>query len=379
VKIKQILNNNFIGSMIGFLGIISLYFGIINLLKYGNDCQIEGSNFLINNISPYKVFFENRSLFRFTRIPTHLPQEYYILSIFAVLGDYWGYLLYGITGAVIFFIYDFEKTKNKNSLILIFLLFATTTYRNNLGLGQFLFFYFGIFLFFDKIIRSENYGILKTYIACPILLLMLASKPTTFFWIPLFYSINKKNIKIYIITLFLQICVIYFFAFQTDVNLNDFFKQYLSILFSHSNLSYSVNSVFSINFSNLIGGINSTLVIFNFILILFVFLLQIKNKITLNTDFYLFLLINLSFIFVYHSNSDSFLLLTPLFISKPQEIFSKRNYFLIALMLFMIIEKFIFLIDFGNIGQYLVNFFTIVFSILHITKQLFINLKGNFS
>ena len=365
--------------MIGFLGIISLYFGIINLLKYGNDCQIEGSNFLINNISPYKVFFENRSLFRFTRIPTHLPQEYYILSIFAVLGDYWGYLLYGITGAVIFFIYDFEKTKNKNSLILIFLLFATTTYRNNLGLGQFLFFYFGIFLFFDKIIRSENYGILKTYIACPILLLMLASKPTTFFWIPLFYSINKKNIKIYIITLFLQICVIYFFAFQTDVNLNDFFKQYLSILFSHSNLSYSVNSVFSINFSNLIGGINSTLVIFNFILILFVFLLQIKNKITLNTDFYLFLLINLSFIFVYHSNSDSFLLLTPLFISKPQEIFSKRNYFLIALMLFMIIEKFIFLIDFGNIGQYLVNFFTIVFSILHITKQLFINLKGNFS
>jgi hypothetical protein len=379
VKIKQILNNNFIGSMIGFLGIISFYFGIINLLKYGNDCQIEGSNFLINNISPYKVFFENSSLFRFTRIPTHLPQEYYILSIFAVLGDYWGYLLYGITGAVIFFIYDFEKTKNKNSLILIFLLFATTTYRNNLGLGQFLFFYFGIFLFFDKIIRSENYGILKTYIACPILLIMLASKPTTFFWIPLFYSINKKNIKIYIITLFLQICVIYFFAFQTDVNLNDFFKQYLSILFSHSNLSYSVNSVFSINFSNLIGGINSTLVIFNFILILFVFLLQIKNKITLNTDFYLFLLINLSFIFVYHSNSDSFLLLTPLFISKPQEIFSKRNYFLIALMLFMIIEKFIFLIDFGNIGQYLVNFFTIFFSILHITKQLFINLKGNFS
>lgn len=360
------------------IGLTSFYLGMVNLLKYGADCQIEGSRFLIKNTSPYQVFLENKNLFRFTRIPTHLPQEYYFLSIFVIMGDYWGYLLYGTIGALFLFIFDFKKSKNKYFLVLIFLLFATTTYRNNLGNGQFLVLYFGIFLYFDKIISSENYNKLKKYIICPILLLLLASKPTIFFWIPLFYSLNKKTIKIYTITLLLQIIVLLIFTLQTKTNLTDFFNDYLNILNSHSNLNTSVNSVFSIDFSNLNGSINAILVIFNIILIFVVFILKIKNKVNLTSDFYLFILINFSFITVYHSNYDSFLLLTPLFISNPEKLFLKNNYFLIGLMLFMIFEKVIFFMDLGNSEKYFINLITIVISIIHIINLIFINSKRKF-
>jgi hypothetical protein len=319
------------------LGLVSLTAGLFNLIKVGCDCQIEGATWLLKNKSPYAALWENREYFRLSRIPSHLPQEFYFLVPFALLGDFWGYLLYGVVGVIFIYLCKFIKRGNNHYLILFFLLLSTTPFRANLSNGQFLFFYFGVFLLFDYLITQKNNGI-YTFIVIPVLLLLLLSKPTSFFWIPLYYPFKRKYLIIYAISLLFQAIIILIFIFQTNISLETFWLDYTKILSYHRSLTNSVESVFSINFSSYIQSISS---VFVFIQLMFIFIfayLKFIKKIILNEVDWMYSCICLSFILVYHRNYDSFMLLLPLFIAN-KNVFQKKNIFFISLIIFMIIEK----------------------------------------
>lgn len=340
------------------LGLVSLTVGLLNLINDGCDCLIEGANWLLKNKSPYAAFWENRDNFQFSRIPTHLPQEYYLLIPFYLLGDFWGYLLYGIVGVMFIYLCKFIKRENIHYDILFFMLLSTTTFRNNIGNGQFLFFYFGVFILFDYLITTKN-DRFYNFLITPLLLVILLSKPTSFFWIPLYYPLKKKQIIVYALSIMFQIIIILLFIFHTNISFEIFLSDYLRILSQHSNLTNSVRSVFSINFSTYIQSISSVIIFIQVIFIIIFLYLKFVKNILLDKVGWMFTCICLSFIVVYHGNYDSFMLLLPLFIANKNTIQIKHLYF-IFLIIFMIVEKLIFLSITDNIlASAIVNLLTV--------------------
>lgn len=356
------------------MGSVSLAAGLLNIIKDGCDCQIEGANWLLQNKSPYAAFWENRENFRLYRIPTHLPQEYYILIPFALLGDFWGFLLYGIVGVIFIYLCKFIKRGNIHYVILFFLLLSTTTFRLNLGSGQFLCFYFGVFILFDYLITTKTNRFYSFFIT-PLLLVILASKPTSFFWLPLYYPLKKKYLIIYLVAFVFQIIIILVFIFHTNISLEIFLKDYIKILSIHTSLASSVRSVFSINFSSYIQSISSVIVCIQIIFILmFSYLKYIKNNL-IDEFAWMFICICLSFIVVYHGNYDSFLLLLPLFVANKNP-FQMKNAFFISLIIFMILEKIIFIsIKDDILALAIVNLFTLSIATLILSQFLAITIK----
>jgi len=340
------------------MGLVSLAAGLHNIIKDGCDCQIEGANWLLQNKSPYAALWENRENFRLYRIPTHLPQEYYILIPFALLGSFWGFLLYGIVGVLFIYSCKFIKKGNNHYVLLFFLLLSTTTFRLNVGSGQFLCFYFGVFILFDYLITKKN-NRFYSFLVTPLLLVILASKLTSFFWILLYYPLKRKYLIIYLVAFIFQVIIILTFIFHTNISLETFLNDYIKILSIHTGLTNSVRSVFSINFSSFFQSIGSAFVLIQLILIfLFAYLKYIK-KIVIDEGAWIFTCISLSFIVVYHGNYDSFLLLLPLFIAN-ENTFQLKNRFFISLIVFMILEKIIFILIADIIlALAIVNLFTV--------------------
>jgi hypothetical protein len=337
--------------LILILGLTSISFGLKNLIISGVDCQLDAASVLSNHISPYKYYLTNSSNFQFSRFPTHLPQEYFILRLFLIGTEDFNYLIYGLTGISLLFI-STVFIKINNSVIISSLILLTTPYRNNIGNGQFLFFYFGIFLIFDHFIRHKNSGLLNRIITIPVLLVLLISKPTIFFWIPFYYQINKRNIFSYTLAIIYQFIIIILFANQTNTLIGDFFTDYYSVLHSHTHLTQSIRSVFFIDFGNTPKFISSFLVITNLSLASYYIFQRIIRKQKIDNSIFLFSILIVSFIVVYHASYDLFLLIIPFIKEGLKSFFFKIIIFsLIVFKLF-----FIFITD-SNIASIMSSIF----------------------
>lgn len=346
---------------------LSLLVGFINLSKYGVDCQIEGARFLLNKESPYSEFLEKQELFnflrsqgipldsklyqdnlsfRFTRYPVHLPQAYYLLTPFAMLGDFWGYMCYGLSGVIMLLIIPGITRKKENYYILLLLLFASLPFRNNLGAGQFLFFHFGLFLLFDHFMRLKKSPHF-TFLVNPILLLLLLSKPTIFFWIILCYPLNKNSIRTYLVTGVFQVLIVWLFVLQTGTSVGKFVSDYAEILNWHSFQINTVFSVFSILFSNWIQALSSLFVLLNLSAFLILAYLKWIKKVAIDESVWMFSCICLSFIVIYHRYYDVFLFMAPAFLYYNRNISLKNNYF-VLFVISLVMSKFIFNLSFGD-------------------------------
>lgn len=345
----------------------SVYVAFDTKIYQSVDCQIEGSSFLLQGKSPYAVYSVNREQFRYSRIPTHLPQSFYILAPFSIMGDKWSFMMYGIVGIVLLFLMKKTKPRNKDYLLLVFALLASHPFRNNIGNGQFLFFFFSIFMLFDHLVTNYKKNIFD-YLIAPMLLVALFSKPTAFFWILLFYPINKRFLRIYSIAFIVQLLVIWFFTLQTGTTLSEFIVDYFHILMKHGSLTSSIQSVFSISFFTILQSISSIFVLLNLLIFIFLFYRKFILKIEIQRSFWMFTCIVFSFILVYHRNYDSFMLLLPLFIMDENS-FQKRNVPILCLLAYMIGQKLIFkFIPVESLQLTVNNFFIVLItSVIHLS------------
>lgn len=329
---KKIYNYRFNIFLIGvfLFGFISIFMGLKNLINLGVDCQIEGAHFFVKNLSPYSKFIEDANSFRFSRYPTLLPQGYVFLSLFTFLPEKVSYLLFGVIGILIAFLFCY---KYKKSYFILFLLFGTLSYRNNLGNGQIGFFLFSIFLFFDILIKSKNNWVL--YMLCPLLLCVISSKPTLFFWVPFYIGFNKKNLVIYFITFCYIIFLSYFFAFYVNQDIRDVFTDYIYILKEHGGLMHDNANVFAVDFKFSILSIISN--IFKFLLVVAIIVTFYNYyKKNVSEPQYMFSWILISFLVVYHRFYDLFLLMIPIlkFYDKERFQSSLFKYFVIIMIIY---------------------------------------------
>ena len=318
-----------------FFALLSTLAGLNNLSKSGVDCQIDAASVLNNNISPYKLYLENQYYFKYSRVPTHLPQNYYILQLFLFFSEKINYLLYGITGILFLFIIT-SYINIKDNFYIVLLILITTPFRNNLGNGQFLFFYFSFFLLVDYLITKKIQFLFHNFITIPILLVLLLSKPTLFFWIPFYYKLTKRLFFSYFTAFFLQFLIIYLFTLQTNIHFIDFFIDYIKILGKHLNLTQSSSSVYFINITTNLMSISSFLVVIN--LVFSFFYIYKKNFSISKVDnfIYLFSILIISFILVYHATYDLFLLLIPFLYN------GLKSFYFILITLFFIFMKLIY-------------------------------------
>ncbi len=323
--------------------LISAIAGIKNLIKFGGDCHIKGAKLLLYRQSPYFEYLENRDISKTIPPPTILPQGLYILLPFALLNNFCGYLLYGIIGVIGLYFCKFLKKNNKDFENLYFLLLLTLPYRNNIGLGQSLFFYFPMFILFDHLMKNKNTPFFN-YFANPFLLMILFSKPNLAIWIPLYYPFNKRTIKIYSLALCFQVIVIYIFTIHSRSTITLFLNNYLTIAKMHLPLAKTTLSAFAINFSSILFSISSILVIFNFFMILIVFYYKFFRKYIIPDYYWMFSVICFSFILFYHHKMDIFLLLLPLF-TLNENVFKSEYIIFLIFIIFLIIEKLIFIMD----------------------------------
>lgn len=321
------------------------------------DCQIDGSAMLIQGNSPYSAYIADKTQFQFSRIPTHLPQSYYLLAPFAAMGDQLGTLAYGIVGILLLFLFGRNKRPNLPFIFLVLALLASQPYRNNIGNGQFLFFFFPIFLLFDRLTRLNKDKLDKWVL--PILLVALVSKPTAFFWVVLFYPLNKRFIRMYATAFLIQLGIIFLFARSTNTMFTAFFQEYAFILSKHASLTGSVQSVFSINFETILQSLTSVLVLVNLLLFFYLSYLKFIRKMELDPFLWMFACIVLSFILVYHRNYDSFMLLLPLFVLGGN-VFQKRNVPILCLFAYLIVQKLVFKFVPDSNTQLIFNNFCIV-------------------
>ncbi len=331
-----------VAGLLFFGAIGSVFFGMFNLLHFGTDCQIEGARWLINGKSPYVLFLENRSLFRFTRFPNLLPQGYYLLAPFALLGDKVGYVLYGIVGVLLTFVASTLYYRSKSSLCILLLVLVSLPYRNNLGNGQFLFFYLGIFLLFYYFIENKK-NKLFTFLINPLLLLCLLGKPTIFFWVFLFFPLNSRMVQIYLMYIFLQIGAFYAFSIQTQSTIIAVIKNYDEVLRVHMIYQNSVYSLFAIKFNSILSIMGSVFVFLNLGICLSVVYLNWFLQVPISKAIWMFVCICLSFILVYHRYYESFMFLAPLLVWKKNDGAVSANFFY-YLLVSMILSKVIFVI-----------------------------------
>ncbi len=359
--------------IISVMATLSCFYGLISLSRIGFDFQIDNAKILLAKNSPYEIYLKNQYFIRFKRIPTILPQGFYLLIPFTFPGDFFGALLYGIIGIILLYICRFLKKNSENFNILFFLLLSTEPYRSNLSLGQPLFFYFPLFIIFDYCMKNKNTKIYNLLIT-PFLLMLICVKPSLSLWIPFYYGFNQRNLLIYVATFIFQLLIIFLFSLHTKTTVFSFFKSYFQIVIEHMKIHSHPNSIFSINFSTFLQSINSIMIISIIFIILLLLLWKYMKKIKISEYQFMYILILLSLIPLYHPNADIFILLLPFFVYNV-DILNKENFMFLIFIIFLIIEKFIFLFITGLTEKIIVNFFTIGINLLICYKILYKRFK----
>lgn len=148
--------------------------GVLNFINIRDDWQFANSLILIQGESPYYSWLHKTDLFRAFitswQWPTSLPILYILGLPFA-----WNLTLlmsfYIFSGLFFLILFFYRNTGfNIQSITLISLLVISTSYRNNLGNGQWLFLFFpvGLFFLYDKKISKSLRYILLTLMSTKI-------------------------------------------------------------------------------------------------------------------------------------------------------------------------------------------------------------------